>query len=62
VAGSASAVGVAERRNCCFGGRAWSLDAAELGRALTATIEAFDTELRQRDPALANRLKPLLTA
>lgn len=38
-----------------------SLDTAELRRALTATVEAFDTELRHRDPALADRLRPVLT-
>ena len=38
-----------------------SLDAAELRRALAATVEAFDAELRHHDPALADRLRPVLT-
>ena len=39
-----------------------SLDPAELRRALAATAEAFDRELRHHDPALADRLRPLVAA
>lgn len=38
-----------------------SLDAAELRRALAATAEAFDREVRRHDSALAGRLRPLLS-
>jgi predicted nucleotidyltransferase len=38
-----------------------SFDAVELRRALAAAVKAFDTELRHHDPALADRLRPVLT-
>jgi hypothetical protein len=37
-----------------------SIDEPELRRALAATVEAFDRELRHHDRALADRLKPIL--
>ncbi|WP_194896265.1 nucleotidyltransferase domain-containing protein [Catenulispora pinisilvae] len=37
-----------------------SLDADELRRALMVAVEAFDREMRLHDPALAERLRPLL--
>ncbi|NUR64109.1 MAG: hypothetical protein HOV87_36445 [Catenulispora sp.] len=39
-----------------------SLEEPELRRALTATVAAFDRELRHHDPGLADRLKPILTS
>ncbi|NUP53578.1 MAG: hypothetical protein HOW97_40595 [Catenulispora sp.] len=39
-----------------------SVDEAELRRALSATIDAFDAELRHHDPGLADRLKPILNS
>lgn len=38
------------------------LDADELRRALAASAEAFDREVRHHDAALAERLRPLLAA
>jgi len=39
-----------------------SLDDAELRRALAAVVAAFDQELRLHDPALADRLRPVLVS
>jgi hypothetical protein len=38
-----------------------SLDEAELQRALNAATTALSTELTRTDPALATRLRPILT-